>query len=121
MVVLLVLAGAAVEIVVERRAPSARLRRRVGVAAVAVACLAPLGAFTSVAFSERGIGDRIHELTSETEVAPQEGGGRVFAASSSRGQVLARGVPRVRGPARSRGSAPEPSRRRASATAPTSR
>jgi len=86
LVVLLVLVGAAVEIVVEHRAPSARLRRRVGVVAVAVACLAPLGAFTSVAFSERGIGDRIHELTSETEVAPQEGGGRVFAASSSRGK-----------------------------------
>jgi hypothetical protein len=86
LIVLLVLVGAAVEIVVERREPSARLRRRVGVAAVAVACLAPLGAFTSVAFSERGIGDRIDELTSETQVAPQEGGARVFAASSSRGK-----------------------------------
>jgi len=86
LVVLLVLVGAAVEIAVERRAPSARMRRRVGIAAVAVACVAPLGAFTSVAFSERGIGDRIDELTSETEVAPQEGGGRVFAASSSRGK-----------------------------------
>jgi len=86
MVVLLVLVGAAVEVAAERRAPSARLRRRVGVVAVALACLAPLGAFTSVAFSERGIGDRIDELTSETEVAPQEGGGRVFAASSSRGK-----------------------------------
>ena len=86
LVVLLVLVGAAVEIVVERREPSARLRRRVGVAAVAAACLLPLGAFTSVAFSERGIGDRIDELTSETQVAPQEGGGRVFAASSSRGK-----------------------------------
>jgi O-antigen ligase len=86
LVVLLVLVGAAVEILVEHRAPSARLRRRIGVAAVAVACLAPLGAFTSVAFSERGIGDRIHELTSETQVAPQESGGRVFAASSSRGK-----------------------------------
>jgi MFS family permease len=86
LVVLLVLVGAAVEVAVERRVPSARLRRRVGVAAVAVACLAPLAAFTSVAFSERGIGDRIDELTSETQVAPQEGGGRVFAASSSRGK-----------------------------------
>jgi MFS family permease len=86
LVVLMVLVGAAVEIAVERRAPSARMRRRVGLVAVAVACLAPLGAFTSVAFSERGIGDRIDELTSETEVAPQEGGGRVFAASSSRGK-----------------------------------
>ena len=86
LIVLLVLVGAAVEVVAERRAPSARMRRRAGVAAVALACLAPLGAFTSVAFSERGIGDRIHELTSETEVAPAEGGGRVFAASSSRGK-----------------------------------
>jgi MFS family permease len=86
LVVLLVLVGAAVEVLVEHRAPSARLRKRVGVVAVAVACLAPLGAFTSVAFSERGIGDRIHELTSETKVAPEEGGGRVFAASSSRGK-----------------------------------
>ena len=86
MVVLLLLVGAAVEVVAERRAPSARLRRRVGAVAVALACLAPLGAFTSVAFSERGIGDRIHELTSETEVAPAESGGRVFAASSSRGK-----------------------------------
>jgi hypothetical protein len=86
MVVLLLLAGAAVNTGVERRAPSALLRRRVGIVAVAVACLVPLAAFTSVAFSERGIGDRIHELTSETETAPEEGGGRVFAASSSRGK-----------------------------------
>jgi hypothetical protein len=56
------------------------------VAAVAVACIAPLAAFTSVAFSERGIGERIDELTSETKIAPQEGGGRVFTASSSRGK-----------------------------------
>lgn len=86
MIVLLLLVGAAVNTGVERRAPSARMRRRVGIAAVALACLLPLAAFTSVAFSERGIGDRIHELTSETKVAPQEGGGRVFAASSSRGK-----------------------------------
>jgi O-antigen ligase/polysaccharide polymerase Wzy-like membrane protein len=86
MVVLLLLVGAAVTAGAERRVPSARMRRRVGVAAVAVACLLPLAAFTSVAFSERGIGDRIHDLTSETDVAPQEGGGRVFAASSTRGK-----------------------------------
>jgi O-Antigen ligase len=70
----------------ERRAPSARLRRQIGIAAIAVACIVPLAAFTSVAFSERGIGDRIDELTSETKVSPGEGGGRVFAASSSRGK-----------------------------------
>ena len=86
MVVLLLLLGAAINLGVERRAPSARLRRRAGIAAVAIACLVPLAGFTSVAFSERGIGDRIDDLTSETEVAPDEGGGRVFAASSSRGK-----------------------------------
>jgi O-antigen ligase len=86
MLVLLLLAGAAVEAGSARRVPSARMRRRVGVVAVALACLVPLAAFTSVAFSDRGIGDRISELTSETKVAPQEGGGRVFAASSSRGK-----------------------------------
>jgi hypothetical protein len=80
------LVGAAIEAGSARRVPSARLRRRVGIAAVVVACLVPLAAFTSVAFSDRGIGDRISELTSETKVAPQQGGGRVFAASSSRGK-----------------------------------
>jgi hypothetical protein len=86
LIVLTILFGAAVEMGAERRAPSARMRKRIGIAAVAVACVVPLAAFTSVAFSERGIGDRIDELTSETQVAPQEGGGRVFAASSSRGK-----------------------------------
>jgi hypothetical protein len=86
MLVLLMLVGAAVEAGSARRVPSARMRRRIGIVAVGVACLVPLAAFTSVAFSERGIGDRISELTSETKVAPQQGGGRVFAASSSRGK-----------------------------------
>ena len=86
MLALLLLAGAAVEATSARRVPSARLRRRIGIVTVAVACLVPLVAFTSVAFSDRGLGDRFHELTSETQVAPKEGGGRVFAASSSRGK-----------------------------------
>ena len=86
MIVLLLLAGAAVEAGSARRVPSARTRRRIGIAAVALACLVPLAAFTSVAFSDRGIGDRIDELTSETKVSPGESGGRVFAASSSRGK-----------------------------------
>lgn len=86
MLALLLLAGAAVEATSARRVPSARLRRRIGLVTVGVACLVPLVAFTSVAFSEGGFGDRLHELTSETQVAPKEGGGRVFAASSSRGK-----------------------------------
>lgn len=86
MVVLLLLVGAAVETGFARRMPTARVRRRMGVAAVTLACVLPLAGLTSVAFSERGIGDRIDELTSETDVGPQEGGGRVFAAASSRGK-----------------------------------
>jgi hypothetical protein len=86
MLVLLILVGAAVEAGASRRVPSARMRRRVGVVAVAVACLVPLAGLTSVAFSERGIGERVHDLTSETKVSPREGGDRVFALSSSRGK-----------------------------------
>ena len=86
MLALLLRVGAAVEATAARRVPTARMRRRIGIAMVAVACLVPLAAFTSVAFSDRGIGDRIDELTSETKVAPEESGSRVFAASSSRGK-----------------------------------
>ena len=86
MLVLLLLAGAAVNAGAARRAPSPRLRRRVGIAAVAVAVLIPLAGLTSVAFSERGIGDRLDELTSETEIGPEEGGSRVLASESSRGK-----------------------------------
>lgn len=86
MIVVLLVAGAVVNAALARRAPSERLRRRVGIVAIAVALLIPLAAFTSVAFSERGIGQRIDELTSETEVSPEESGGRVFDASSSRGK-----------------------------------
>jgi MFS family permease len=67
-----------------------RAQRRIGVVAVVVACLVPLVAFTSVAFSDRGLSgtfdDKVSELTSETEVAPDEGGDRVFAAASTRGK-----------------------------------
>jgi len=86
MLLLLLLVGAAVEATAARRVPSARMRRRIGVVTIGAACLVPLAAFTSVAFSDRGIGDRFDELTSETQVAPKEGGDRVFAASSSRGK-----------------------------------
>jgi hypothetical protein len=89
MAVLLVLAGLAVNVGHSRLAPSAQTRRRAGIAALAVACAVPLVAFTSVAFSDRGIGgtidDRVDELTSETETAPTEqGAGRFAAASSTR-------------------------------------
>jgi tetratricopeptide (TPR) repeat protein len=90
MVAVLLVAGLAVNLGLARNAPSVRIRRRVGIAAVGVACLVPLALFTSVAFSDRGLGgtieDRVDELTSETDSAPAEGGGRLTAASSTRGK-----------------------------------
>jgi tetratricopeptide (TPR) repeat protein len=90
MVAVLLVAGVAVNVGLARNAPSLRIRRRVGIAAVAAACLVPLALFTSVAFSDRGLGgtieDRVDELTSETNSAPAEGGGRLTAASSTRGK-----------------------------------
>jgi O-Antigen ligase len=90
MVVALLLAGLAVNVGLGRSAPPAQVRRRLGIAAVAVACLIPLVAFTSVAFSDRGLGgtidDRWTELTSETDTAPTEGAGRIAGASSTRGK-----------------------------------
>lgn len=87
----LVLAGVAVNLGLTRGVPSLRVRRRVGVVALVVACAVPLAAFTSVAFSDRGIGgtidDRFNDLTSETETAPTEqGAARLTAASSTRGK-----------------------------------
>jgi len=87
----LVVAGALVNAGLTRGLPSLRIRRRIGVATLAIACVVPLVAFTSVAFSDRGIGgaigDRVDELTSETETAPAEqGAGRFTAASSTRGK-----------------------------------
>jgi O-Antigen ligase len=90
MSVLLLAVGFAVNMGLSHGLVSMRTRRRAGVVAVAVVCLVPLVAFTSVAFSDRGlsgtIDDRVSQLTSETEVSPEEGGGRVFASSSSRGK-----------------------------------
>ena len=75
----------------DARLPPLHLRRRIGIVALAIACAVPLAAFTSVAFSDHGIGgaigDRVDELTSETETAPAEqGAARFTAASSTRGK-----------------------------------
>jgi hypothetical protein len=91
MLLLLTGTGLAVNVGLTRLAPAMRMRRRVGIAALVVACAVPLVAFTSVAFSDRGLGgtieDRVDELTSETETAPtSQGAGRFAAASSTRGK-----------------------------------
>jgi MFS family permease len=90
MSVLLLAVGFAVSMGLSRGLVSMRTRRRAGLVAVGVACLVPLVAFTSVAFSDRGlsgtIDDRVSQLTSETDIAPEEGGDRVFASSSTRGK-----------------------------------
>jgi tetratricopeptide (TPR) repeat protein len=89
MAAVLVAAGLAVELRLARKAPPARVRRRVGIVAVAAVCAIPLVLLTSVAFSNRGLGgtvrDRLHELTSEAASTPG-GAGRLTAASSSRGK-----------------------------------
>ncbi len=90
MVVLLFLAGLAVNVGLARSVGSMRVRRRVGIAALAVACVIPLVALTSVAVSDGGLGgsirDRVDQLTSETDTAPQQGAGRLTAVSSTRGK-----------------------------------
>jgi tetratricopeptide (TPR) repeat protein len=87
-VAVLLVAGLAVNLGLSRVTPTVGMRRRAGIAAVAVVCAVPLVLFTSVAFSDRGLGgtfhDRVHELTSETSDAPSEGAGRLTATSNSR-------------------------------------
>jgi O-Antigen ligase len=85
MTLLLFAAGLVINMGLSRELVSMRTRRRAGLVALAVACVVPLVAFTSVALSGT-IDDRVSELTSETEVAPDEGGDRVFASSSTRGK-----------------------------------
>jgi hypothetical protein len=69
--------------------PSFRLRKRAGLAAVAVALAVPLVLLTSVALSSRGlpgtVSDRWHELTSESATTPG-GPQRLIRASSTRGR-----------------------------------
>jgi hypothetical protein len=90
MALVLVVAGAAVNAGETRGVPPLHVRRRIGIVALAIACAIPLAAFTSVAFSDGGIGgaigDRVDELTSETDTAPEQGAGRLTAASSTRGK-----------------------------------
>jgi O-antigen ligase len=89
MIAVLLAIGLIIGFRVSREAPSPRIRRRVGLAAVSFAILVPLVAFTSVAFSQRGltgtISNRFHALTSET--ATTSGGPqRLTQTSSSRGR-----------------------------------
>ncbi len=88
MVAALLVAGLAVNLGLSRVTPTLAMRRRAGIAAVAIVCAVPLLLFTSVAFSDRGLGgtihDRVHELTSETAGAPSTGAGRLAATSNSR-------------------------------------
>jgi O-Antigen ligase len=89
MTAVLVAAGLAVNAGRSRFTLPVRVRRRVGIVALVAACAVPLVAFSSVAFSDRGLGgtieDRVDELTSETDTAPTQGGaGRFGTASSTR-------------------------------------
>jgi hypothetical protein len=87
--VALFLAGLAVGVAETRAVPTVRIQRRIGMVAVAAAVAVPLVLFTSVAFSNRGLGgtisERMHELTSETASTPGDAS-RLTAAGSSRGR-----------------------------------
>jgi hypothetical protein len=69
--------------------PSFRLRRRAGLAAVAVVAVLPLMLLTSLAFSSRGlpgtVSDQVKQLTSESATTPG-GPQRLIHASSTRGR-----------------------------------
>jgi hypothetical protein len=89
MIAVLLAIGLIIGFRLSKQAPSPRIRRRVGLAAAALACVVPLALFTSVAFSQRGltgtISNRFHALTSET--ATTSGGPqRLTQTSSSRGR-----------------------------------
>jgi O-Antigen ligase len=88
MVVALLLVGLLIEYALRRTPAPIVLRRRVGYAVAAVACLVPLVLFTSVAFSERGLGgtisDRVDSLTNENAAQPSEGASRLTETSNSR-------------------------------------
>lgn len=87
MCLLLLAAGLGVRLLAASRPPSPTLRKRVGIAALAVVCAVPLVGVVAVATSDRGLGgtisDRLHELTSESSTAPG-GPGRLTVAASSR-------------------------------------
>ncbi len=85
MVAGLLFAGLSLNVGAPRFSLSTQARRRLGIAAVVVACAVPLVVLTSVALSGT-IDDRLDELTSETGTAPGEGAGRVTATASSRGK-----------------------------------
>lgn len=69
--------------------PSFRVRRRTGLAAIAVALALPLALMTSLAFSSRGltgtVSSQFKELTSESSTTPG-GPQRLIHASSTRGR-----------------------------------
>jgi hypothetical protein len=85
MAVVLLLVGLAVNVGLSHAFPPLRVRRRVGLAVAVIACALPLVALTSAAVSG-SIGERVDELVSETETAPEQGAGRLTAASSTRGK-----------------------------------
>ena len=88
---LLLAAGFAVNVFLDGGRIPAHLRHRAGVTAVVTAAAIALLALGAVALSDRGltgtVGDRVDELTSETDSAPTAtGAARFGAASSSRGK-----------------------------------
>ena len=125
MIVLLLLVGLAVNAGLARVPAPMRARRRLGVAALVVACLAPLVALHVGGGQRRRTGrlDRRPRRRARERDRHRAGAGRRAADGRlvHARQVLARGRPRVRRPARRSASAPAPSRSPGCATARTPR
>jgi tetratricopeptide (TPR) repeat protein len=83
LLVLTLAAGLAINFRIATRAPSPRVRLRVGMAAATVACVAPILMFAAVESSDRGISERVSALA-DTKGETPGGPERFTTASSSR-------------------------------------
>ena len=108
----LLTAGLLVGLAAARRPPSLVVRRRVGIALVAVVCVLPFAALTSVAMSDRGLGgtisDRVDDLTAEGAPRPRgvRGSARSPVRAGDTGARRARCSRTIRGPAPGRARSP---------------
>ncbi|HWH44501.1 MAG TPA: O-antigen ligase family protein [Thermoleophilaceae bacterium] len=85
MIAVLIAAGLAAGFAAARRPPSALVRRRAGIAAIAVAAAAALAGIGALAFTGGGVGQRVSDLTSRDAVTAG-GPERLTQSGSSRGR-----------------------------------
>ncbi|KKL51437.1 hypothetical protein LCGC14_2295490, partial [marine sediment metagenome] len=88
MLILLMAAGIAAQILAERRPPMERTRRRLGIAALATLAAVPVVALGALSFTERGAGgtisDRVADLTGRDVTTPENRPSRLTETASVR-------------------------------------